>query len=327
MFLKRFRGATVREALAQARTELGPNAIVLSTSLQPAAGMRGWLGAREVEIAAAAERGVSDVRPGRSEGRQAAPADPLAARLSAAGFDAAFAAGVAARVSARARRQTSDAALRAALAQELSPVAAGGEPAARIEVFVGPPGAGKTTPVAKIAARARATGRARLTLVSADGFRVGAVEQLRLYADILGAPFTAARTAAQLDAAIAAAASPVLVDTAGRSPRDGAARELFDVLAGRPGVRTHLVVPAGSGPRELRRLLDLHAGARPARLVLTRVDEADVLAPLGAVLKECGLPVSWLGTGQRVPEDLRPATAGALAAALLGEQGCEETAA
>ena len=68
-----------------------------------------------------------------------------------------------------------------------------------VELFVGPPGAGKTTTIAKIAAQERARRGARLSLLAADGFRVGAVEQLRLYADIIGSPFAVARTPREIE--------------------------------------------------------------------------------------------------------------------------------
>ena len=73
MHLKRFRGETVRDALAGARAELGPDALVLSTQLVPAGGWRGFLGAREVEVTAATEREVSEPRPARQEVRQPEP--------------------------------------------------------------------------------------------------------------------------------------------------------------------------------------------------------------------------------------------------------------
>jgi flagellar biosynthesis protein FlhF len=79
------------------------------------------------------------------------------------------------------------------------------------------------------------------------------------------------------------------------------------------------VVPASAGPRETARLFDLYADAEPARVVLSRVDEAGSLAPLVAPLAARRARVSWLGTGQRVPEDLARATPSTLAAHVLGE--------
>jgi flagellar biosynthesis protein FlhF len=205
------------------------------------------------------------------------------------------------------------------MATTLAPLASGDEEYAPVEVFIGPPGAGKTTTIAKIAAQERARRGKRLGLIAADGFRVGAVEQLRLYANILGAPLTVARTPHELELALDKARRPLLLDTAGRSPSDQASRDMLRVLASRRDVRAHLVV-AASTPREmLNRLFDRFADARPARVVVTKLDEAESLAPLLPVLRDRGLPLSYLGTGQSVPEDLERATAPAIAAWVSGE--------
>ena len=115
-------------------------------------------------------------------------------------------------------------------------------------------------------------------------------------------------------------AVPVLVDTAGRSAGDRAARAIFDLLSGRQEVRTHLVIPAASRPADLDRVLEGFGQARPDRVVLTRLDECESPVPLLTALRERHLSVSYLGTGQRVPEDLARATPPVLAACMLGEE-------
>jgi flagellar biosynthesis protein FlhF len=333
MHLKRYRSNSVREALAQARADLGPNALVLSTRLVGVRGWRGWLGGRLVEITAAANRDMSESRPmAQPTPRETAPAAPptitppdpliapMVARLCAAGLDRALAADAAAAVPRTRRRQASLALLRRAVADTLDPLTAGHAAFAAAEVFIGPPGVGKTTTIAKVAAQARARDGVRLGLVAADGFRVGAVEQLRLYADIIGAPFMVARTAAELDAVLdRVTGDPVLVDTAGRSIREPDWQEALALLGQRTGIRTHLVLSAAMQAPEAARLLDAYHGARPACVALTRVDESASIGPLVGLLRERRLPVSFLGTGQRVPEDLVRATGPVLAAHLLGE--------
>src|SRR5262245_52972243 len=185
MFLKRYRGQTVRDALSACRQELGPNALVLSTTMVPARGLRGMMGVREVELTAGLDRDGSAVRRSESEDRhtpaQAAPADEVTARLVATGLDREFAEDIARSMPASARRGASAARLRASLAHRLSELASVARAYHPIEVFVGPPGAGKTTTIAKIAAQARARRGDRFSLIAADGFRVGAVDQLRTY--------------------------------------------------------------------------------------------------------------------------------------------------
>lgn len=393
MHLKRYRSATVREALAQARAELGPDALVLSTRLVSVRGVKGWLGSREVELTAAHDSVMSESRPsarsadmedmaeeiartfgggvektasfsrhggtyggtfggglttpvrgGRTADQIASdrfaermerrdeedfdtPAGPvkkdgtieaLIARLCATGLHRDFAERIAQGVPRLQRRNGSLAALEKSVATELATFAAGEEAYAAVELFVGPPGAGKTTTIAKIAAQERARRGQKLNLLAADGFRVGAVEQLRLYADIIGSSFAVARTPAEIERSILTTRGTVLVDTAGRSVRDPRAQEVVSMLSGLPGVRTHLVMPAAASVRDLRNVLDAYGDKGPNRVVFTRIDEADSVSPLMQVLHERGLKVSYLGTGQRVPEDLERATPARLAAHVLG---------
>ncbi|MBI4264091.1 MAG: hypothetical protein HY657_06935 [Acidobacteria bacterium] len=324
MYLKRYRRETVQDALRAAREDLGPEAVVVSTHLVPAPGLRGWWGTRLVEITAAADRSPLSAdrqREAQRAARVERASDSIAARLEAAGVDADLAREVAEAHPARGRRGITAAGIRRMLADKLAALAASDAGYAPVEVFVGPPGAGKTTTIAKIAAQERARTGRRIGLIAADGFRVGAVEQLRLYAGILGSPLTVARTPAELEQALEGTRGPLLLDTAGRSPADEASRDMLRVLAARPGVRTHLVL-AASTPRDVtRRALDRFEDARPTRVVVTKLDEAESLAPILPLLRERALPISYLGTGQNVPEDLERATPPALAAWVSGDAG------
>jgi flagellar biosynthesis protein FlhF len=330
MHVKRLYRPTVREALMAAKDELGPSALVLSTELVPALGWRGWVGQRVVRLTAAAERPTAEMsgdrppttdrRPSAVQGARAG----LVAKLTAAGLDEAFSNAVAGRLSEKDCRGGSDQAVRRAVASELAPIVGADSAYARFEVFVGPPGVGKTTTIAKIAAQERASGGAALGLVAADGFRAGAVEQLRAYASILGVPFKTARDVRELEDALRGAGrSSALVDTAGRSPEDRELADLFHVLDRKRSVRTHLVIAADTSAATARRVLDRYATLRPSRVIITKLDECDSVVPLLTVVRERQLPVSYLSGGQRVPEDLTRATPAALAAALLGETGSE----
>lgn len=323
MHLKRYRMPTVQEALEKVRADLGPQALVLSTRLVAKRGPAGWFGAREVELTAAADRPqVSENRPGASlRPSPSAPDHEIIARLEAAGIAPGLAREIFAAVPRAARRGASIPTLRAALAQCLTTTGAGSDPFAAVEVFVGPPGAGKTTTIAKIAAQERALHGRRLGLVAADGFRVGAVEQLRLYADIIGTSFRVVRGPAELEQVFAKPAPfPVLVDTAGRSTNDRAGRSLVALVTGRRNVRTHLVIPATAREADLDRALEGFGANRPDRVVLTRLDECESALPILTAVRDRNLPISYLGTGQRVPEDLARATPPVLAACMLGEE-------
>ena len=355
----RFRGQTLEDAVAAACVAHGAEADIVATQLVAARGLRGLVGLREVEVTVATtatkphQASVRRPAPVASDAapsigtttagasvlerlgigaRRGAPAvatsrpDPLVAQLLSTGLDPDLAARVARAVPRGPRRTASAAAIEAALATELGGLVSGDEPFAPVELFVGPPGAGKTTTIAKIAARERATRGRKLSLLAADGFRVGAVEQLRLYADLIGSPFAVARTPAEIERSLVATASPILVDTAGRSLGDARALEVAERLSSLPGVRTHVVLPAGSSVRQAARLLDAY-GARARRVVLTRLDEGDSVAPLLKLIAERDLTLSYLGTGQRVPEDLERASGAALAGHILGPEGPEGLAA
>ncbi len=342
MQVKKFRQPTVREALRAIRADLGPQALVLATETVPAAGWRGLVGMRHVEVTAGLPASLPAVRPSAINGRLtdsqaredastfalratadkpagqvSTPKDAVIARLLASGLDRTMADAVAASMPAASLRGASLKELRAALAQHLDDLSRADQSYARVEVFIGPPGVGKTTTVAKIVAQERARKGRTLGLVGADGFRAGAVEQLRTYASIIGAPFRIARTIEDLEHAIATGRHSLLVDTAGRSPHDGGLRDLRRLLGTRRGIRTHLVLAADTSATSARRILDAYHDARPDRVVISKVDEAESLSPLLGVLREHAIPVSYITTGQRVPEDLAPATPAALASVVL----------
>ncbi len=326
MQVKQFRQATVREAFRAIRDEFGPSALVLSSELVSARGWRGLVGMREVQVTASAPEGWEPGEERRPAVQRSRPADiamgasSLAARLMAAGIDPALAESVAAGVPLRQQRGLSAAGVRQTLASHLNPMAAGDEAFARVEVFIGPPGVGKTTTIAKIAAQEKVRRRRTVGVVAADAFRAGAVEQLRTYAAIIGAPFRTARTIEEMDQAIDQSRQTLLVDTAGRSPKDDDMRDVRRLLGHRRGVRTHLVIPAETSIASARRIIDRFADAKPDRVVLSRLDEAESPSSLLAWLFERGLPVSYITTGQRVPEDLERATPAVLAAAMLRDE-------
>lgn len=338
MHVKRIYRPSVREALAEARAQLGPAALVLSTELVPAPGWRGWCGRRVVRLTAAAERpglaptenaeDLSGARPAVTPRRHRTAEDNaragVLARLLAAGMDHGLAEAVVARMTDAECRGGSDQTLRRALSAELEPFSGASTEYERCEVFVGPPGVGKTTTIAKIAAQERVRHNRSVNLVAADGFRAGAIEQLRGYAEIMAMPFRAARTAEELEHALSFARHPILVDTPGRSMADAEATALFEVLCRKRHVRTHLVLAADTSPAAARRVIDRYARLGPSRVVITKLDECESITPLLTTVRERGLPVSYLAAGQRIPEDLWRATPASLAAALLREPAMEE---
>jgi Mrp family chromosome partitioning ATPase len=181
---------------------------------------------------------------------------------------------------------------------------------ARVVALVGPTGVGKTTTIAKLAARAALVEKRRVAIVTLDTCRVGGEEPLRAFADLMGGPLFVAG-ADDLPAKLERlrACDRVFIDTAGRSPRDAAALgelERLDALAHE--VEVHHTLPAATPPAAVERTVQRYRGLSPRRLLFTKLDEADDLASLALAPARTGLPVTWIATGQRVPEDLEDAS-------------------
>ena len=192
----------------------------------------------------------------------------------------------------------------------------------RVVALVGPTGVGKTTTVAKLAANFKLTQGLRPGLVTVDTYRIAAVEQLRTYAEIIDLPIAVANAPGDMQRAIEVLGDVdlVLIDTAGRSPRDEVKiRELSDFLAAAQPDEVHLVLSAVAGERSLRAAVERFAIARADRLILTKLDEADGLGGVLAVLGHADRPVSYITTGQAVPDDIEPANRTRLARLVLGD--------
>jgi flagellar biosynthesis protein FlhF len=187
--------------------------------------------------------------------------------------------------------------------------------------LVGPTGVGKTTTLAKLAAVATRVERRRVAFITTDTYRIGAVEQLETYARLLDVPLTVAYSPEEMRAARARYADYdlVLVDTVGRSPGNRSyLEELAALLAPMDLDEVHLALDARGSCATLRDVLRGFSLLRPTQLLLSKLDETPRLEDSLTVAVEGGLPVSYITTGQCVPEDLAPADKEHLAEWLLG---------
>ena len=187
--------------------------------------------------------------------------------------------------------------------------------------FVGPTGVGKTTTLAKVASTLALKQGRRVGLVTADTYRVAAVDQLRTYADILSTPLAVANGAEEMASALKQLSDCeiVLVDTPGRSQNDtDRLVELRSIIDVANPHEIHLVLSSTASERVLIREAEAFADLRPDRIVLTKLDEAVSFGMLVSVVRRIGRRLSWVTTGQEVPADIEKATGRRIADMMLG---------
>ena len=177
--------------------------------------------------------------------------------------------------------------------------------------MVGPTGVGKTTTVAKLAARyAMRHGTRSVALISTDNYRIGAHEQMKAYSRILDVPIRFAENAESLQAALDYFCDKrlVLIDTAGMSQRDLRLTQQFSMFEGEHDrIKTYLVISATSRLSGLEEIVQGFSGIKPRGCILTKTDESTSIGHALDVVIQHQIPMAYISDGQRVPEDLQPA--------------------
>ena len=190
----------------------------------------------------------------------------------------------------------------------------------RLQVFVGPTGTGKTTTIAKLAAYFSLEKKRRVSLITADTYRIAAVEQLQAYADIVGINLEVVFKAEDIPEAIdsCSASDIILVDTAGRSQKNREHMEELDhfIAALKPEAK-HLVLSATTKESDMRDIIRRYHRLGINRLLFTKLDETIKLGNIYNVVNEYAIPVSYLTFGQSVPDDIEQAQAALFVKKLL----------
>jgi flagellar biosynthesis protein FlhF len=192
----------------------------------------------------------------------------------------------------------------------------------RVVALVGPTGVGKTTTIAKLAANFRLRDGIKMGLVTVDTYRIAAVEQLRTYAEIIDLPMKVVTSPQEMRRALDELSDLdlILIDTAGRSPRDELKIQELKSLLNEANVdEVHLVMSLTASVRSIKMTCDQFSSVNPTSLILTKLDEAAGAGSLLSVSRQVNLPFSYLTTGQDVPEDIEPANARRVARLVLGE--------
>lgn len=182
----------------------------------------------------------------------------------------------------------------------------------RIKILVGPTGVGKTTTVAKIAANELLGKGKKVGILTIDTYRIGAVEQLRTYADILGVPFYVVRSPEEMEEKLKLLedCDLILVDTLGTSPKDMKKQVEIkkSIHAIKEEADTYLVVSLSTDLEILRSTLERYKILKYDALVVTKVDEMETTKNLWHLIETNLVPVKYFCHGQEVPDDIKEAT-------------------
>ncbi|MFO7578003.1 MAG: GTPase [Pelovirga sp.] len=209
----------------------------------------------------------------------------------------------------------------AGLVQTGGPLWSAGDAQKKISL-IGATGVGKTTTIAKLAARAISESGARVALVTIDTYRIAAVEQLKVYGEIMGIPVEVVFSPDQLQESFRRHRDKdlILIDTAGRSPQDQARiEELDSFLGSHSEVENLLVLAAPTAERLQQKSLEAFGRLPISGLIFTKLDETDSCGCLINLPLQCNLPIHCLTNGQNVPEDLLPADPQLVAEIVMGE--------
>lgn len=216
-------------------------------------------------------------------------------------------------------------ALRDTIRSFLAPLVRPGiSPQTRVVNIAGPTGVGKTTTIAKLAAEQLFRGGRKVGLITADTYRISAVEQLRTYASILNIPLEVVQSPGDMQRAMSRLESCdlILMDTAGRNYRNGMlVAELQSLLAKEEHTETILVLSMTSKTKDMQTITEHFDKYRLDKLIFTKLDETESCGPLFNLLRQHPFAVAYITNGQNVPDDMRPASADYLVSLLLEPGG------
>jgi len=198
-----------------------------------------------------------------------------------------------------------------------------GEKKTKFVFFIGPTGVGKTTTIAKIASGFKMNKNTKMALVTSDTYRIAAVEQLRIYANILGVPLKVIYSADEMSQTKEEFEDYdiVLIDTAGRSHKNSEQKDDLEALLGTVDdsmKEIYLVLSATTKYKDLVRITETYSTIANYRIIFTKLDETICMGNILNVKMMTGSPLSYVAWGQNVPNDIGRLDAQFVAKKLLG---------
>ncbi len=352
MKIKRYRVPSMQEGLSQIRREMGSDAVIIDSRRKRQKGLKGFFVPRTLEITAAVDsaRGSEEykapavsssvddeIRQIKSmmqkiisdQGNKAPIADRVfdywQKRLTNNDVDRDFVLEMLSDIQTASGGKSLTAEVMETLIQNsVSRIISTGEipKGTKYISFVGPTGVGKTTTLAKLAAGFSFQDGKKVAIITVDTYRIGAVEQLKTYAQITGIPLDVVYTQEELNKAVEKYDDydHILIDTAGRSARNSLhIAETAKYVNSLEGGTVFLVISATTKMRDLCKITEAYSLSNYNNLILTKLDETETFGTILNLCRLTSLPITYITTGQSVPEDIEPADARRLAEMVLGE--------
>lgn len=196
----------------------------------------------------------------------------------------------------------------------------------RVIAFIGPTGSGKTLSLVKLAAITKLLGKSNVLIVSSDTYKVAGAEQLETFAAIANIHYQSVYAPNELRTLVKTESSRdyIFLDTTGRSQNNPEHMDgIYDyIIMGKPDI-TYLVMSATTDENTMRSVFSAFKRFKPDALIITKLDEAETIGHISNVLEEFELPVAYLTSGQRVPEDIEPANNDLISAIMLPDSAFE----
>ena len=327
MQLKRYEAPTIKEALSMVKTDLGKDAVIFSSKILTS---KNNPARKYVEVMAAVERNdftdIINRDNGLSNVDFMSASEPLFSShlkyLLLSGFSHDMAWYLIGEASAKYNSMGRKGQFKDVLLDILSSHIPVGGPVSlkkgckKIVAFVGPTGVGKTTTLAKIAARFSINTSVRVKIITIDTYRIAAAQQIEIYGKIMGLPVCVAGSTDELrnEIRVNDGSDLILIDTAGRNFLDSKMVEDLKKWINRyEEIESHLLLSATTSQDVISRVISSFNSCRVDRIIITKIDESPSMGHLYSPLMRAGKPVSYITMGQKVPEDIRSASSDLLA--------------